>query len=192
MARLTKGEKDAIIDRVIAKTFNIKKALPLKNLQVLIDQVPELVYGKETIARMRAADPDWFMWKTRICISFLPEQRRPSSSEYVSLSAAVPVKGRTAEDFNLSKSTDMDAAEAWQQAYYAVCEAIEDLDYASRQLRSELNKLLAPITTEKRLLELRPGGAEYMTPLDRSENLPAVQFDTFTEKLARLQNQNQG
>lgn len=176
MGRLTKSEKELIIERALKDVFKTKEDKLELEGKKLADQMYLTLYTDSEKELLNKSPKKWFNHVTD-CSCYI-------NGDYTRMKFS-GAKTITADKYGDSFSTQLlpkelsDKLVAWRDKR-------DQLNKDKKSLNSKLNSLVMPITTEKKLIEVWPDGAKYLTPCDKTENLPAITSKEVTELMAKL------
>lgn len=176
MGRLTKSEKELIIERALKDVFKTKEDKLELEGKKLADQMYLTLYTDSEKELLNKSPKKWFNHVTN-CSCYI-------NGCYTQMKFS-GAKAITADKYGDTFSTQLlpkelsDKLVAWRDKR-------DQLNKDKKSLNSKLNSLVMPITTEKKLIEVWPDGAKYLTPCDKTENLPAITSKEVTELMAKL------
>ena len=177
MGRLTKAEKENIVDRAVADVTKVKEQKLQERLYKVSMKIYESLFTKEQKDLMAKLPDGWLHSVTSIQVTGL--QRR--SWEYLKFKNAV--RSTYAMSCGLN-STELDSGLV--EELIKVYEDKDSFDKEKRVLRGKLNNLLSTITSEKKLTEVWPEGTKYLTSCDSTENLPCITSKEVVELMAKM------
>ena len=181
MGRLTKAEKENIVDRAVADVTKAKEQKLQERLYSVSLKIYDSRFTKEQKDLMAKLPNGWLHSVTRIQVTGL----RHRNWEYLKFKNAV--RSTYAMSCGLF-APELDSSLV--EELIKVCEDKDSFDKEKRVLRKKLNDLLLTITTEKKLTEVWPEGTKYLTPCDSTENLPAITSKEVVELMAKMRGED--
>ncbi len=177
MGRLTKAEKENIVDRAVVDVTKVKEQKLQERLYKASMRIYDSLFTKEQKDLMAKLPDGWLHSVTSIQVTGL--QRL--SWEYLKFKNAVRSTYAMCCGFN---ATDLGSGLA--EELIKVYEDKDSFDKENRVLRGKLNNLLSTITSEKKLTEVWTEGTKYLTPCDSTENLPSITSKEVVELMAKM------
>lgn len=167
MAKLTKAEKEAIINRAVKDVFE-KKFQRLKEQEYKLSlEAYDSLYSQEEKDLIKKLPDRWLHHCTTLGLGYVD-----GSYRNLQFKNAVKV---TYDIYNSSSSSIKDKlSSALNSKLTNLYDKKAALEGKERLLLKKLSALVMPITTDNKLVEVWPEGVKYMTPIDKSENLPSV------------------
>ncbi len=189
MARLTKTEKNDIIDRAVKDTFQARKQLLQRDTNLAAHALYDAVFPKEIRDKMKALPQGWMPTTTTIRINnYKNPPTVETAAHYYKRFPVEPAVVLPYEVLNKDIHINYDdpAQAAAIQTLYDLGVREKKLSEEVSCLRQALQQLIYPVTTDKKLIEIWPEGVKYMTPIDTTENLPAVTSTQVVELMAEF------
>jgi len=181
MARLLKTDKEDTIRRALADTFQVREQKVKRELNLAAHQLYEAYFTEEERKLMKTLPLGWLQPVTSLQIkNLLNAGWVRAGIEPAVLLPQIVHEGGMRIDRNNPLHV---AAEA---AITLARKAEMKLKDDKEVLKKSLEALVFPITTDKKLSEVWPEGGKYMTPIDKSENLPALTSATVVDLMAKF------
>lgn len=177
MGRLTKAEKELIVDRAVVDVTKVKEQKLQERLYKASMRIYDSLFTKEQKDLMAKLPDGWLCSETSIRVNRLQYR----SWEYL--------KFKNAVRSTYAMSCGLNAEDLGSGLVEELIEVYEDkdsFDKEKRVLRGKLNNLLSTITSEKKLTEVWPEGTKYLTPCDSPENLPSITSKEVVELMAKM------
>lgn len=189
MAKLTKIQKDEIIDRALKDTFEVRRQLLIRDKNLAAHALYEAIFPKEMRDKMKALPAGWLPTTTVLRINNFKNPPTPEPAPYLykrfSIEPAVLITAEIQlDDITINYSNEAEAFAV--EGLVSIISAIDNLGSERGELKSAIQQLIYPVTTEKRLIEIWPEGVKYMTPINTAENLPAVTSTQVVELMAKF------
>lgn len=174
MGRLTKAEKDLVIDRAIADVITPKRnKLKDEYFKASLEAYKNMLTDDEW-GIFNKCNKGWFQSRTR-CGVYI-------NGKYTSLL----FKNAVSFPYNIGTFPADRLTDEINDKLSGLLQKQEELENNEKSLIRKLTSLLQPITTEKKLSEVWPDGVKYMTPCDSTENLPALTSKEVVEFMNKL------
>lgn len=177
MGRLTKAEKENIVDRAVADVTKVKEQKPQNRLYKVSTKIYDSLFTKEQKDLMAKLPDGWLRSETSLRVNRLHHR----NWEYLKFKNAVLSTCAMSCGLN---STDL--GRGLVEELIKVYEDKDSFDKEKRVLRGKLDNLLSTITSEKKLTEIWPEGTKYLTPRDSTENLPSITSKEVVELMAKM------
>lgn len=181
MGRLTKAEKENIVDLAIADVTKTKELKLQNRLYKVSMKIYDSLFTKEQKDLMAKLPDGWLGSETSIRVNNLRIRRW----EFLKFKNAVRSPHTVSCGLN-AKDLDSGLVEELIKVY----EDEDSFKDDRRKLRRKLEDLLSPITTEKKLTEVWPEGTKYLTPCNSTENLPLITSKEVVELMAKMKGED--